>query len=244
MVESSTDVPGKEWGVRELAEALHLPPASTHRLLTMLAASRLVQRNPHTGQYQIGTELLRLALKLSGQFGVRNISIPIMQELVAQCNETAFLGLYDPFRMEVMFIAAVNSSHPLRYVVPLNEWFPVYAGASGLSIMAHLSDEEQQTVITRTGLTPITKDTITEPAALKAELVQVRARGYALSIGHRHQGAVALAAPIWGPNDRVIADLALSIPEVRFDRSMEASLARLVIAHARRISEKLTGASR
>ncbi len=128
------DVLIKEWGVRELGGALQLTPAAAHRTLTALARHGLVQHNPTSGQYQIGTEFFRLALKLTSHFGIRNVGIPVMRDLVEQCNETSFLGLYDRARMEVMFIAAVASSHPLRYVVPLNEWFPVYAGASGLAM--------------------------------------------------------------------------------------------------------------
>ncbi len=242
MADSASDTYDRGWGVRELGQALHMSPASAHRLLTMLARHGLVQRNPQFGQYQVGTEFLRLALKLSSHFGIRNVGIPVMQALVAKCNETAFLGLYDAFRKEVMFVAAVNSSHPLRYVVELNEWFPVYAGASGLSILAFLPPEERQAVIERTGLVPLTKNTITDPALLEAELARVRGRGYAISFGHRNLGAVAIAAPIWGSDGRVIGDLALSIPEARFEPSMEPELASLVVDHASRISDKLVGA--
>ena len=241
LVDSAHDSFEKEWGVRELGEELHLAPASVHRVLTMLSSYGLVQRNPKSGQYQIGTEFFRLALKLISRLDIRNVGLPVMQELVAVCNETAFLGLYDPFRMEVMFVAAANSNHPLRYVVPMGEWFPVYAGASGLSIMAFLSKDERQTIIQRTGLAPLTKHTITDAAVLEEELARVRVRGYALTCGHRHLGALAIAAPIWGPDGRVIGDLALSIPEARFDPGMEPKLARLVIEHADQITQKLGG---
>ncbi len=164
-----------------------------------------------------------------------------MEALVAQCNETAFLGLYDPGRMEVMFVAAVNSSHPLRYVVPLNEWFPVHAGASGLSIMAFLPKEEQRAIIERKGLPAVTSNTITAPRTLEKELKGVQARGYALSVGHRTLGAVAIAAPIFEQYGRVLGDLALSIPEARFEASMEKTLAHLLIQHANRISDMLAG---
>ncbi len=59
--------------------ALDLSPASAHRLITMLARHGLVQRNPQFGQYQVGTEFFRLALKLSSHFGIWNVRIPVMQ---------------------------------------------------------------------------------------------------------------------------------------------------------------------
>ncbi len=231
----------KGWGVRELAQHLHFPPATVHRVLATLLKHGLIEHNPASGHYQIGTEFYRLALKLQANFAIRNAGIPVMQDLVARCNEAAFLGFYDPFRTEMMFVALIDSSHPLRYVVPINAWIPVHAGASGLAIMAFLPPEERQAIIRRTKLRPVTKRTITDPAVLEDELARVRARGYALSFGQRTEGAVAIAAPIWGPDGRILGELNLSIPESRFDASMEHPLARLVIEHAKRIMEKLGG---
>ena len=142
IVDSKSDVLDKEWGVRELGEAVHLSPASVHRVLTMLASYGLVQRNPRSGQYQIGAEFIRLALRLTSRYSIGNVATTALKDLAAKWNEIALLGVYDSCRMEVMFIAAVNSNHVLRYIVPLNEWFPVYAGATGLSIMAFLPKEE------------------------------------------------------------------------------------------------------
>lgn len=229
----------KEWGVRELAQKLQQPPATIYRALTGLTKHGLIERNDDSGQYQIGTEFYRLALKIQSEFAIRNVGIPIMRELVGKCNEAAFLGFYDSSRMEMMFVTFIDSSHPLRYVVPINVWIPVYAGASGLAIMAFLSKDERQAIMEKTGLVPVTMRTITNPAALEKELARVRARGYAFSRGQRTEGAVAIAAPIWSPNGRILGELNLSIPESRFDESMESSSAQLVIEHAKRIMEKL-----
>jgi IclR family transcriptional regulator, acetate operon repressor len=232
---------GKEWGVRELGENLQLSPASAHRLLALLVTSGLVERDASSGRYRVGSEAFRLGLMLSSHLDIRNVGTPVMGSLVAQCNETAFLGMYDPARMEVMFVAAVSSSHPLRYVVPLNMWFPVHAGASGMSIMAFLPKEEQQGIIARKGLPALTPNTITDPGILEKELDRIRVRGYAISIGHRNLGAVAVAAPIFGVEGRVVGDLALSIPEPRFEGRMEQDLALLVMQHAKQITDTLAG---
>jgi DNA-binding IclR family transcriptional regulator len=238
------DGPGSQaggWGVRELGHVLGMSPASVHRLLTMLGEYGLIQRHSRSGRYQLGSEAFRLGLSLTAHLDLRNVGTPVMEELVAQCNETAFLGMFDPARMEVMFVAAVNSTHPLRYIVPLNEWFPVHAGASGLSIMAFLSEEERQAIVAQKGLPALTPNTITDPGVLEKELQRVRTQGYALSVGHRHAGAVAIAAPVFGRDGRVVGDLALSIPEARFDAQLEARLPPLVVQHARRITDGLAG---
>jgi IclR family transcriptional regulator, acetate operon repressor len=237
-VDTSGGSTDKQWGVRELAQELHLPPATVHRGLTALMRHGVVQRNPESGQYQIGLEFYRLAFKAQSHFGFRNASLPVMRDLVTQCNETALLGIYDSLRMEMMFIASVNSNHALRYVVPMNEWLPVYAGAAGVAIMAFLTRAERQAIIQRTGLAPLTERTITDPVVLEEELTRIRARGYAFSRGERNIGAIGIAAPIWGADGRVIGDLVVSMPEPRFSDAMVPTLGAMVIQHAKRIIEK------
>ena len=241
IIDASDGATDRDWGVRELSQRLHLPLATVHRVLTSLTKHGLLERNQTSGQYRIGMEFYRLALKLRSHFGLRNAALPVMQELVAKCNEAVFLGMYDSLRMEMMFVAVINSSHPLRYVVPINIWIPVYAGASGLAIMAFLPKEERQTIIKRTRLAPITARTITDPIVLEDELARIRERGYSLSYAQRTEGAVAIAVPIWGPDGRVMGEINVSIPESRFDASMESTLAQLVTQHAQRIMKKLGG---
>ena len=232
---------GRAWGVRELAERLGFSPATVHRSLAGLMRHGFIQQSGSAGKYSIGMEVYRLALKVQPHVALRNAAMLVMQELVAKCNEAAFLGFYDPSRLQMMFVAVINSTHPLRYVVPINEWIPVHAGASGLAVMAFLPEPERRAIVERRGLPRITAATITDPRVLEAELAKVRPRGYALSRGQRTKGAVAIAAPIWGPNGTILGELNLSVPEPRFDESMTAAFAKLVITHAQRITANLGG---
>ena len=54
-------------------------------------------------------------------------------------------------------------------------------------------------------------------------------------------GAVAIAAPIWGPDGHIVGELNLSVPEPRFDESMTPAFATLVIQHAQQVTENLGG---
>jgi DNA-binding IclR family transcriptional regulator len=170
-----------------------------------------------------------------------SVAMPLLHELVALANETALLGLYDDARREMMFIAASESSQPVRYVNKMWEWMPVYAGASGLAIMAFLPPETQQDIITRTKLAPLTDRTITERYKLEHQLKLIRKQGYAASKGQRTNGAVAIAAPIFSSSNQVLGDVVITIPEQRFDPSTEGELGAYVMACADRITTRLGG---
>ena len=228
-----------EVGVREMATALKVAPSTAHRLFNGLAHGGLVRQDRITGRYSLGLELFRLAQLATSRAPIRSTAMPHLRELVASCNETAFLGIYESSRQEMMFMATVESTNVLRYVLSLNQWLPIYAGASGLAIMAFLPAEEQRSIIERTRLAPLTEQTITEGYRLERELAKIRDRGYAITRGQRIRGAVGLGAPIFNLAQEVIGDVCLTIPEQRYEKVNEVELANLLKHCAASISGDL-----
>ncbi len=228
-------------GVREVANALHIAPSSAHRLLGALAEEGFLQQDETTGRYGLGMELFRLAQVAENRTPLRQIAIPHLRDLVEACNETAFLGVYGAARQEMMFATSVDSSHPLRYVVELHKWMVLYAGASGLAIMAFLPETERAAIVARTRLNRLTENTITEPYRLEQEMAEIRARGYALTRGQRIRGAIGIAAPVFGPGADVLGDVILTIPEQRFSPASEPYLAEGLVRCAQRVTEQIGG---
>ena len=233
------DGPNTDLGVREIASALDLAPATTHRLLTVLEANGLVRRTPQ-GKYQLGLEIMRLSWLISTRFSLVEAARPPLEELVRECNETALLGLYDANRGKMMFALAVESDHPLRYVIRLHEWVPIYAAASGLAIFAFLPESERRAVLQSAELKPLTVKTMLDPAQIEEQAAYVRKRGYAISHGQRLDGAVGIAAPVWGHDGRVVGDVVLTLPEQRFLDTSEDALVQGVVAAASKLSAQLT----
>ncbi|MDB5405252.1 MAG: hypothetical protein JWL84_164 [Rhodospirillales bacterium] len=236
--------PSSEAGVREVAAGLQISPSSAHRLLLALAEEGFVQQNSQTSQYSLGLEFFRLAQLTTGKAPIRQAALEPMRHLVDACNETALLGIYNQVRQEMMFAASVESGHSLRYVIELNKWMPVHTGASGLAIMAFLSETEIQSIIHRTRLAPLTGRSITESYRIVAELENVRQRGFAFTRGQRIPGAVGLAAPMFGSSGEVLGDICLTIPEQRFDDASKDHLVDLLVACADRITSDIGGRSR
>lgn len=235
------DAPRNELGVREVAAGLGFALGTTHRLLANLESNAFVTRT-RNGKYSPGLELLRISSALKDRLSVLDVARPELRELVDECNETAFFGLYDSTRGEMVFAIAVESEHPLRYVVELHRWMPIHAGASGLAILAFLPAEERRRILRR-NLGRLTERTVIDPGQIEQEAIQVRERGYAMSRGQRTVGAVGIAAPVFGREAKVVGDVLVTIPEHRFQPGSERQLSHLVKATAGRISEQL-GASR
>jgi DNA-binding IclR family transcriptional regulator len=157
--------------------------------------------------------------------------------------ETVVLGLYDRDRLEMMFAAEALPSTPfaLRYIIQLDSWIPVYAGATGLAILAFLPNSQIQAVIRSTGLRALTDKTITSPDSLIKELRATRNRGYAISRGQRMPDAGAIAAPVFSSFGNVVGDIVITLPKQRLDTAREKSLAQKVVKCAAALTADLGG---
>jgi DNA-binding IclR family transcriptional regulator len=231
----------RDVGVRDLAQALGMPPSTVHRTLRQLLDEGLLETGPANARYHFGLRLFRLAWAAASRFPITEAALPAIRELVDACGETAFLALYDRGRMEMILPTRVESNHPLRYEVELNRWLPVYAGAGGLAIMAFLPGADRATIVARTGLRRVTPRTVTDPKALEREVQKIRRRGYALTAGQRVPGAVGVGAPIWAADGRVIGAVVVTVPAHRFKPPDEPKLARLVCRAAATITARIGG---
>jgi DNA-binding IclR family transcriptional regulator len=200
--------------------------------------SNLVVRHEASGTYSLDLEFLRLTHRAASKLPLPPSAIDHLRHLVHEVDESATLGLYNHQRQMVLFHALIESSKPLRYIVELDRWAPITAGASGLAILAFLPEADRARILSKP-LEAFTKTTITNPIALEAELVRIREQGYALTHGQRQPGAVAVAAPIFGAHGQVVGDTVLTIPEPRFDPADTDRFVEAVRACSRAISAEL-----
>jgi DNA-binding IclR family transcriptional regulator len=232
------------YGVREIGSALGLAPSTVHRSLRSLLEEGLVEEDEEGGGYRVGLGFMRLAFEATRRYPMWRHALSALRRLESETSETVLLGVYDPLRMQMMVAAAVESSSPVRYVVDLSgRWVPLHAGASGQAILAFLAPDERERVLAAHPPERLTESTITDRDELERELAVVRERGYAVSRGQRLVGAAAIAAPVLGPDGRVIGDVVLTMPEYRLTDERVESFHELVVACARSISEELAGGS-
>jgi IclR family acetate operon transcriptional repressor len=229
------------YGVRELAEQLDLPPTTVHRALRALEQGNLVEHDETSGRYALGLEFFRIAWRATDSNQLRDASIPVLETLAARAEETVLLGAYDTRRREMLFAASVVSQHSLRYVVELNKWVPVWRGATGLAIMAHLSKDDRQAILEQAWREDGSAAARPDPAEFERELEAVRERGYAISYGERIAGAVGIAAPVWGSDRSAIGDIGVTIPNARFEPASEPLLANMVMEAAAEVTARIGG---
>ncbi|NLG97014.1 MAG: IclR family transcriptional regulator [Chloroflexi bacterium] len=226
-----------ELGVREIARMLNLSTSATGRLLASMREMGILSQDPKTRAYSLGARVLTWAGVYNASLDVRNKALPAIEELHQTTRETISLYVIDG--LERVCVERLESPQTVRIVTRVGRRLPLYAGSAGKAIMAFLTPEQQEEVISRTRLEPLTPKTITDPAVLRRELKKVRERGCAVSYGEWIEDAAGVAAPIFDHNGRVIAALSISGPTSRFRKETVLDYCEEVKRVAAQISASL-----
>jgi DNA-binding IclR family transcriptional regulator len=191
--------------VREIADEIGAPLASTYRIVRELEALGLLEV-ASAGQYRLGLALARLGnLALRGR-GLRDVAVPVMQELAERAGETALLLVR--VGSQAVCIEHVEGTYPIRpRSFGVGEQVDLWAGASALALFAFLPDDEREQVLADR-FEPEEIDRVTRVRELCAE---TRRNGWCLTRDQVVVGTAAVAAPVFrGDGDQVVAALSLT----------------------------------
>jgi len=221
----------------ELSSRLGLHKSTVHRLLSTLGRRRYVEREAATGRYRLGLKVFELGSWFFNRMELRQEARPFLQALVDQTLETVHLGILD--EGQVIYIEKVESPQTVRMYSELGKRAPAHCTAMGKVLLAYLSADELDHIITQRGLTRFTSNTITDREQLKDHLGRVAAQGFAVDDTEHEEAIRCVAAPVRNYRGEVVAALSVSAPAVRLTRERIGQVAELARATALRISRRL-----
>ncbi|MFI7706749.1 IclR family transcriptional regulator [Nonomuraea sp. NPDC049480] len=217
-------------GVGELARELGLPKSTVQRgLRTLHEAGWIRPAGGAVTRWQVTSKALQVGRR--AELGLRDVALPVMEELRQRTGETIHLMV--PEGDAVVLIERLETDKPLRIVLPLGIRLPLHASANGKAVLAHLDRPIDE-------LPGYTGTTITDPEVLRAELAEVRARGYADNRGEWRSDIAAVASAVLGP-DGPLASLSVSTPASRMPDDLRREYGKLVTRAARTLTESLPG---
>lgn len=216
--------------LQEISERIGLSKATTFRLVNSLSdAGYLVRLEDQ--RYCLSMKLVRLAGVVASGLGIRDIAHPRMLEIGRETGETVSLNTV--VNMDRVCVDVVESTSRLMHIVNLGEHAPLFYGATGKTLLAHLPAAEQSAVIKT-----LPRDAPFTQAQLKAELVKIRKQGYAVTGSERVPGSLAISVAIFDMEDEGRYALTVTGPEGRMKEHLDRSL-RCMLDAQREISSKM-----
>lgn len=224
-------------GVSEVARRTGLSPATAYRVLFTLAERELVRYEAGDQRYHVGTRLLQYGLRSLRGLDIRRLARPHLEQLQQASAETACLCVRTGD--ERMYLEQVESPQEVRQALQVGLREPLYRGASGKAILAHMPPAYSEEYLARGPFPAMTAVTITASGALRAELAAIRRRGYAVSVGERWPDTASVAAPVFDHEGLPAGALILCAPGHRTPPERLVHFGRLVTAAAGALSRSL-----
>ncbi len=185
---------------KELADALGMPTASTFRLLQRLAELDLVGGLKRNGRFTPGNRLMRIAAQVASHRSLEEIVAPVIQPIADRFGVASYIA--GIFGLEVSLLhVCIPKSADVPFVHPGRQ-FQTHASAAGKLLLAVQTDETVESFL-KQPLERLTANTITKPALLRKQLLEIRQRGYAEATGESDPALWGIAVPVRDSRDSI-----------------------------------------
>lgn len=213
----------------ELARRLGIPKSSLHGVLRTLQVRGWVQTDQTGTRFGLGVRALRVGAAFVESDDAVSVLAPVLDALAAQFGETVHLGRLDG--SDVVYLAKRESVHPLRLFSAIGRRLPAHATALGKALLAQQPDEQLAQLLP-TPLPRLTPHTLTDLAALRADLATVRTVGYAVDREENSEGiiCVAVAVPAHYPGEPCVDAISVAVPTSRHSPALQDRIAAALLA--------------
>lgn len=222
----------------EITRATGLDKGTTRRLLFTLKKEGFIAQDPRTERYGLGRMIRTLATGIEMEFDLRAIAVPVLSELAAELQITAFLSVYQDHQAVCLERVHDMKGMEVRWW-SVGGTLPLNCGGAPKVLLAHQSADE----IARALKQPLSRLTPVSPVnarTLRTHLSRVLDRGWDLAIDDVVVGLTALAVPVFDREHRLVCAISIAgLTPQMVHNGKPVHLARLQAA-AERIAARLS----
>jgi IclR family acetate operon transcriptional repressor len=224
----------------ELGRGLGVSKSTAYAILQTLLAGGFVA-DAGTGmsrRYRLGMALARLGDVVVSQIALRDVAMPVLRELTAATGQTSRVAVLE--ESYAIVIGRVDEpTSTIRFTANLGKREHLHCSAVGKAMLAALPAETVHQILATAGMPGKTSHTITDEAALLAELEGVARHGYAIDDEEDAEGVFCVGSAVFDRSGGCVGavsvtGLKLDLPAWRIEQ-----LGQIVGEHANRISTLL-----
>lgn len=220
----------------DIAQNLNQNKATIFRILSTLSVMGYVEQDPITEQYRPTLRILSLGNAVLSRVNVGSAARPYIVELSNKSGESVHLSIRNAFN--VVIIDKVEADASNRVAFHIGRTNSCYSTGTGKVLLAYMDPDEMEYFFETEKLQAYTVNTLTDHAALRKELEDIREKGYAVDRQENRMGFSCVAAPIWDFSGKVVAGVSVTGPNFRIERNIPF-LSTLVREAAAKISRSL-----
>ena len=187
--------------------------AAARRLLLTLQDLGYLQSDGR--RFWLTPRILRLGQNLFSVNGLWQMVNHRVIELANAFNEPCAVAILDG--LDIVYMARDSIRHVFTSRLAIGDRMPAHCSSLGKVLLAALPIQELDALLSTRPLVKRTEKTITDPAALKAELEQVRHDHWAKVDGEMDDGTISIAIPLRGADGGPMAALNVASHRSRCD---------------------------
>jgi DNA-binding IclR family transcriptional regulator len=207
----------------DISRRAELPFSTTYRLLGSLTRDGFVDYEPDGRRYHLGLRIFQLGQRVSNHHGFAGAALPVLRRVTEQTGEATILSVRDGHHH--LTVNKVDGPRTFRVTSDPGHLGALHTTSVGKALVAFADDAERQRLVEELALEPLTEFSITDRDAFRAEIEQVRSRGYAVMDEENELGMRAVAVPVFNSQGHAFASLATAVPVFRL--SVEALVAHV-----------------
>ena len=200
----------------DILRASSQPRGTLHRQIANLVKEGLLAAAPEHG-YELGLRLLQLASRAWSGNQFRKVAEPHLAHLHEETGETVHLGVLSS--TQVVYLDKVESRQAVRMHSQIGNSSPLYCTGVGKAALSAVNDAQFEDILGRIALRKFTPSTITDAAALRAEIASIRASGIAFDREEHEVGIRCVAAPVFSKSRHLAAGVSVTGPAYRVSMS-------------------------
>jgi len=224
----------------DLATRTALQRPTVHRMLKCLANENMVQQDPDSHRYFLGSMVFELGLTAAPRFNLREICHPALTRIAEATGDTVFLTQRSG--LDAVCIDRREGTFPIKtFTLEIGMRRPLGVGTGSLAILAALSEDEIRHTINANGAR--LPEYGLSVNSLTAQIRRAQKFGYAVREAPTLVGVRSLGLVLRNQSGVAFAAISVSAISSRMSDKRVAELVAMLKNEARLIEKQLiTGA--
>lgn len=222
----------------EISKGVGYPASTVLRLLTTLINKNYVYHNKETLKYSLTLKFCKIGESIKSGINTVEIVHPYLLDISNKSGETSYFAI-EQNMMLVYLDAIIGSNSKNRKPQRIGNIASLHSTGIGKLILSGYNDSQLMKLIESKGLEKFTDNTITTCDALKNELKEIKACGYAIDNQECEQGLRCIAVPIKDYSGNVIGGISISGSANRINPEKYEDLLSILTPKALEISSIL-----
>lgn len=215
----------------DAAKTLHISMPAAYKYVQFFIGEGYLVKDKETQRLKTTLKVADLGLIALQNNDVIQLSDPALEELSRSRGSAAHFALRQ--QDQGLCVNRSGPNHSILSIAHIGMRFELYPTALGRSMLAFLPQEEMESYIDQTELTPFTDKTIYDKDDLRNELINTRKRGYSLDREEHKIGLCSMGVPFFNDKGLLFGAVSVVVPFRLTDEELQSNYRSLKEASAR-----------